>query len=138
MVMEQKLGSNKVSNQGKKEQASSTKSREAAFSLLHKLISNTEQTMRVFTDDMLLPMIRAIKNPKKWGFVAPNQRRNDTTQDYRGLVNLGCICYMNSMMQQFFMIPNLRYNLLCVDDGKEDEMVEHKGYKIDDNMFHQL
>lgn len=36
------------------------------------------------------------------------------------------------------MIPNLRYNLLCVDDGKEDEMVEHKGYKIDDNMFHQL
>jgi ubiquitin carboxyl-terminal hydrolase 34 len=45
---------------------------------------------------------------------------------------------MNSMMQQFFMIPNLRYNLLCVDDGKEDEVVEHKGYKIDDNMFHQL
>jgi len=24
---------------------------------------------------------------------------------------------MNSMLQQFFMIPAFRYNLLCVDDG---------------------
>ena len=55
-----------------------------------------------------------------------------------GLRNLGCICYMNSMMQQFFMIPALRYNLLCVDDGKAEEMVEYKGKSIDENMFHQM
>lgn len=45
---------------------------------------------------------------------------------------------MNSMMQQFFMIPALRYNLLCVDDGKPENFVEYKGEKIDDNMMHQM
>lgn len=34
---------------------------------------------------------------------------------------------MNSMMQQFFMTPAFRYNLLCVDDGKEEELNEYKG-----------
>lgn len=55
-----------------------------------------------------------------------------------GLVNLGCICYMNSMIQQFFMIPAFRYNLLCVDDGKEQNLQEYKNYVVDDNMFHQM
>ena len=43
---------------------------------------------------------------------------------------------MNSMMQQFFMIPAFRYNLLCVDDGVEEEYKEYKGERIDDNMMH--
>ena len=34
------------------------------------------------------------------------------------------------------MIPALRYNLLCVDDGKPENFVEYKGEKIDDNMMH--
>ena len=45
---------------------------------------------------------------------------------------------MNSMMQQFFMIPTLRYNLLCVDDGKEVDEKPYKGKMVDDNMFHQM
>ena len=57
---------------------------------------------------------------------------------YVGLKNLGCICYMNSMMQQFYMTPNFRYNLLCVDDGKPEEFKEYKNETIDDNMFHQM
>ena len=57
-------------------------------------------------------------------------------QKYVGLRNLGCICYMNSMMQQFFMIPAFRYNLLCVDDGVAEEYKEYKGERIDDNMMH--
>jgi len=59
-------------------------------------------------------------------------------QKYVGLRNLGCICYMNAMMQQFFMIPSFRYNLLCVDDKKEEDMKEYKGNKVDDNVLHQL
>ena len=30
------------------------------------------------------------------------------------------------MMQQFFMIPTLRYNLLAVEDGKPDDLKEYK------------
>ena len=31
---------------------------------------------------------------------------------YSGIRNLGCICYMNSLMQQFFMIKPFRYGIL--------------------------
>lgn len=34
---------------------------------------------------------------------------------YVGLRNLGCICYMNALMQQLFMIEPLRYGILSVD-----------------------
>jgi hypothetical protein len=40
------------------------------------------------------------------------------------------------MLQQFFMIPAFRYNLLCVDDGVKDNIVEYKHETIDDNMLH--
>ena len=45
---------------------------------------------------------------------------------------------MNSMLQQFFMIPAFRYNLLCVDDGKPEVIKEYKQEQIDDNMLHQM
>lgn len=45
---------------------------------------------------------------------------------------------MNSMMQQFFMIPAFRYNLLCVDDGLPENIKEYKSEQIDDNMLHQI
>jgi len=35
------------------------------------------------------------------------------------------------------MIPALRYNLMCVNDGKDEEFKEYKGETIDDNMMHQ-
>lgn len=35
------------------------------------------------------------------------------------------------------MIPALRYNLMCVNDDKEEEIKEYKGEQIDDNMMHQ-
>ena len=43
---------------------------------------------------------------------------------------------MNSMMQQFFMVPALRYNLMCIDDGKAEDIKEYKGEQIDDSMMH--
>jgi len=61
---------------------------------------------------------------------------------YVGLKNLGCICYMNSTMQQFFMIPTLRYTVLKLNDNKKPNFKlnnrELKKELIDDNMFHQL
>jgi len=31
---------------------------------------------------------------------------------YVGLKNLGCICYMNSFMQQLFMMPTFRISIM--------------------------
>ena len=92
--------------------------------------------MKTFLDEQLTPLIQTIKKPKCWNYIPP-QVGTERNQKYVGLRNLGCICYMNSMMQQFFMIPAFRYNLLCIDDGKPLDMKEYKGDQIDDNMMHQ-
>ena len=60
---------------------------------------------------------------------------NDSRQNYAGIYNLGCICYMNSMLQQFFNIPQFRYSLLDVDDQQPPNLGPNE---IDDNVIHQL
>ena len=40
-------------------------------------------------------------------------RAGSGANGYVGLRNLGCICYMNALMQQFFMIEPLRYGVLA-------------------------
>ena len=35
-------------------------------------------------------------------------------QGYVGIKNLGCICYMNSLNQQLFMIPGFRNDVLSI------------------------
>lgn len=95
--------------------------------------------MTRFLEQNLIPLIQTIKKPNTWLYTPPGASSSyERTQPYVGLKNLGCICYMNSMMQQFYMIPSLRYNLLCVDDGKPEDLKEYKNEMIDDNMFHQM
>jgi uncharacterized UBP type Zn finger protein len=53
-----------------------------------------------------------------------------------GLRNLGATCYMNAMLQQFFMIPAFRYNIIQAIDGKEEVFSDQKN--IDDNLLHQF
>ena len=123
IVLQQQIGSR---NDTKKAAAPNNKSREAAYELLHQLIKNSTTLMKTFLESQLVPLIKTIKKPKSWNYL-PATASGDRFQKYVGLRNLGCICYMNSMMQQFFMVPAFRYNLMCVDDGKAEEMKEYKG-----------
>jgi ubiquitin C-terminal hydrolase len=68
-----------------------------------------------------------VKKPSGWKHQPASADGGNRYQEYVGLVNLGCICYMNSMMQQFFMIPALRYNLMCVDDEVAENPQDHRG-----------
>lgn len=76
--------------------------------------------MDKFLKNQLIPLMNLIKKPKGWNYTPPNT--TEQKQKFVGLKNLGCICYMNSMMQQFYMIPAFRYNLLCVDDGLPEDI----------------
>lgn len=57
---------------------------------------------------------------------------------YCGLLNLGAVCYMNSMNQQFFNVPTLRYCLMAAQDETEPNLVDFEGDEIDDNVLHQM
>ena len=55
---------------------------------------------------------------------------------YVGIRNLGSICYMNSMLQQMFIIPPFRKGVLSVNDEQAPNI--DNPHKIDDNILHQL
>ena len=66
------------------------------------------------------------KEPKKCGYV--------------GLKNLGCICYMNSILQQMYMVPPFRNAIISSDDKKEVKTMKSSFNNnfYDDNLLHQL
>lgn len=60
---------------------------------------------------------------------------------YCGLQNPGCICYMNSTIQQLFMIPEFRWKILDVDIRGDDSgslVADLPGDELQDNVLYQL
>ena len=53
----------------------------------------------------------------KWGQKNKADGRNvsKVTANYSGLKNQGCTCYMNSFLQQLFMMPDIRENLCSAE-----------------------
>ena len=59
--------------------------------------------------------------------------------DHVGLDNIGCICYMNSIMQQIYMVPTFRYAIMGTDDHEPPKPSEYGRMSTkDDNLLHQL
>ena len=64
-----------------------------------------------------------------------DDKRKKHKKKYPGLKNLGNICYLNSVIQQLFMIPQFRYSIMGIDDKKDKIKTE---ILDDDNTLHQL
>lgn len=52
------------------------------------------------------------KRSADWAILPETTEKSST--GYVGLKNLACICYMNSLLQQFYMIPSFRNDILAV------------------------
>jgi len=95
--------------------------RQAAFNLLTTLCcdcpKNLTQVLQYLTPIHANAAWRT-KRISDWN-IAPESGDKSIT-GYIGLKNLGCICYMNSLMQQFYMIPSFRNDILAVVDPKKD------------------
>ncbi|DAZ93694.1 TPA: hypothetical protein N0F65_009245 [Lagenidium giganteum] len=59
---------------------------------------------------------------RPWNYV-PSEELKDRAGGihFSGLVNPGCICYMNSLVQQLFMMPAFREGLLGLDCSEQKE-----------------
>lgn len=55
------------------------------------------------------------------GFKFSIARFKKSPTGYVGVKNLGCICYMIAMLQQFYMIPRFRYGILCVQHPSDTD-----------------
>lgn len=112
-------------------------SRDACFKLLAELANGSENASTVFASltPNHLQTHSGGKDLREWQFVC-KKKEVKARSGYSGLKNLGCICYMNAAMQQLFMIPKLRHNLLAIDSYKEDNHNEDMVYQLQYILSH--
>jgi len=109
----------------------SARLRKESFALLEELVrdcpDNFQLMGKLFAPNHLVSHSGGLV-PRFWAFEAKTEEKSET--GYVGLKNLGCICYINACLQQLFMIPKLRANVLAVDTDKEEDKKESLLYQF--------
>jgi ubiquitin carboxyl-terminal hydrolase 34 len=112
--------------------------RTAGFELLSELCRAEPENLQTLLKCGLKSLSMNLPKVSSWSYTVSQGKRSEL--GFVGLYNLSCICYMNAMLQQFYMTPTFRYGLLMADDGEAENIVpvEDKKIDVDDNLFHQL
>ena len=107
--------------------------RTLAFKLVNVLSRNTAQNLKMTLDYLWNLHHGAVWRTKREGDwkITPSQFDKSTT-GYLGINNLGCICYMISLLQQLFMVPSFSNQILAIEDPQKGK-VEPK-----ENLLYQL
>ena len=107
--------------------------REYSFNLLNDLISSNVNYLYE-----LLPKV--LSHHKKLNEFTQNSNETDVDVNFRlpsekliGLRNFGSTCYLNSLLQQFFMIPTFRQDLFNIFTIKFNDKEEYR-YSVIYNM----
>lgn len=133
-----------IEAQFKSPKAKIRETRKSAYNLLLTLTICEETWSRKVVKTLELLKTR-IKPLDTWNYSPTSQLRS--LHGYAGIFNYGAICYMNSVLQQFFMIPQFRYSILAANDNLPPEMKEVPNWFIsknrtpgllDNNLLHQL
>jgi len=118
----------------------SFQTRRIAYRIVSQYVKNDKELFEDLLDKCIIPLIKiAPRTDKTWNF-SPIFNNRSTT-GFVGIKNLGCICYMTAMIQQFFMNGPFRYALLRACDLNSPEKLPYdKSSKlfVDDNVLHQL
>lgn len=109
-------------------------SRTAAYKLLAAMCHSSLACQSYLLRNCLEPLCSTIQPHNGWSYIPSSESRS--RNGFAGLKNLGCICYMIAMIQQFYMVPTFRYGLMSTDDKKPPKCA--KPGDPDDNVLHQL
>eukprot|EP01117_Protostelium_nocturnum_P007975 TRINITY_DN2842_c0_g2_i10.p1 TRINITY_DN2842_c0_g2~~TRINITY_DN2842_c0_g2_i10.p1 ORF type:complete len:2789 (-),score=856.42 TRINITY_DN2842_c0_g2_i10:989-9238(-) len=104
-------------------------SRKAAFLLLVELTIDCPQNFQMISQKFLSHHTDVSLKRDMWHFSPSSMEKSDS--GYVGLRNLGATCYMNSLMQQLYMIPHFRYGLLSVN---VEEIVAQNSANVDEKL----
>eukprot|EP00742_Colponemidia_sp_Colp-10_P004877 GILJ01005210.1.p1 GENE.GILJ01005210.1~~GILJ01005210.1.p1 ORF type:complete len:2590 (-),score=405.82 GILJ01005210.1:174-7943(-) len=116
----------------------SRESRKLAFELLLELCRHCDENLSEVLEYLLPFHTSSYWRGNKiadWTISPMAQEKSYT--GYVGLKNLGCICYMNSLLQQFYMCPEFRNGILAAPlpaEASETAMKEHNGDDDSDNQ----
>ncbi len=100
------------------------------FRIIKEAFSKSNEVLNSFLDNLTQIMKGGSWRSNKknsWDY-NPILKQKSLT-GYVGLKNLGCTCYMNSVLQQLYMIPNFRKAIIeietedCMIDGDEEDNI---------------
>ena len=101
-------------------------SKEQMFKLIKFILRNLPGEK----SDLEMKIWEELDNHHKIGFWKTNKKENWKLEPkgiyerkYIGLENMTCTCYMNSIIQQFFMIPMLRETILSIEVKNNDTVL---------------
>ena len=102
------------------------KSKEAMFNLIIFILRNISDE----NNNLQMKIWELLDNHHKIGFWKTNEKSNWKLESkeiyqnkYIGLKNMTATCYMNSIIQQFFMIPMLRETILSIENKNNDNVL---------------
>jgi len=109
----------------------SSPARLAAFKLLSALAD--DPSIRLYLFSVLSPYYSDLswRKSKALHWSVSYSSYEKSTTGFVGLRNLGCTCYMNSMLQQLYMLRSFRQGLLvCQSDETEQDTVLYQLQKV--------
>ena len=120
------FGTQEKRNSPKIPKCRSFPSRTAASGVLSAAAKNA--SVRHLLVQMLSIELEQSKLPVDWNINLFEKRREEHSRrvNYVGLVNQGCTCYLNSLIQQLFIIPSLRNDILSVELEKDKDSVMYQ------------
>ncbi|XP_017336946.1 probable ubiquitin carboxyl-terminal hydrolase FAF-X isoform X2 [Ictalurus punctatus] len=119
---------------------SSPASINAGFELLVALAVGCVRNLKQIVDTLTEMYYQGCETLTEWEYLPPVGPR--PTKGFVGLKNAGATCYMNSVIQQLYMIPSIRNGILAIEgaisdvdddmsgDEKQDNEADRKEYNI--------
>ncbi|UJR33560.1 hypothetical protein I4U23_020999 [Adineta vaga] len=111
---------------------STNESRQAAYDVLVELVRHCQENLKLVIDNLInLHHRPLLEKQTEWEFMPQVSPRANC--GLVGLHNGGATCYMNSILQQLYMLPQISEYILSVHDDGENGKIDG-----DSGLFYQL